>query len=381
MCEDGGDLRPKRQGQPYSLLPSSTFAPHFVCLCPASPSFFTCYHHDVSQILLALALAAFSLAYQVTSPGGSQGWTTEGSQLATWTRVDTDPLNFTAVLTNEVSLPESIHQTLMLTVAKDRSVMPQNNQILAALVDGTLEQIRLNPPNGGWPTGKGFRLNFCRDSQSLEAILAQSNQFDIGQTTSTPLSALVQPLRTFPVGVLRVLISSRNLSPVTQVNAWLAEDTPSFDYGGYVVGEAHREAFLFGKGKIPAVLAGSPFFTEVFAQLGFARTEPYARRVKWHTQEGETFEPVKHVATVSGKARHLLLGERVALNILARCSGIATKLHHGGDTQARAVGGFTLLLDVEVRNEVEADEAIDAGADIIMLDNMEGDELVDVPDA
>ncbi|KAF9491353.1 hypothetical protein BDN71DRAFT_1452956 [Pleurotus eryngii] len=125
-----------------------------------------------SQILLALALAAFSLAYQVTSPGGSQGWTTEGSQLATWTRVDTDPLNFTAVLTNE-----------------DRSVMPQNNQILAALVDGTLEQIRLNPPNGGWPTGKGFRLNFCRDSQSLEAILAQSNQFDIGQTTSTPLSA------------------------------------------------------------------------------------------------------------------------------------------------------------------------------------------------
>ncbi len=54
----------------------------------------------------------------------------------------------------------------------------------------------------------------------------------------------------------------------TQVNAWLAEDTPSFDYGGYVVGEAHREAFLFGKGKTPAVLAGSPFFTEVFAQLG-----------------------------------------------------------------------------------------------------------------
>ena len=42
-------------------------------------------------------------------------------------------------------------------------------------------------------------------------------------------------------------------------------------------------------------------------------------------QEGETFEPVKHVATVRGKARQLLLGERVALNMLARCSGIATK--------------------------------------------------------
>ena len=42
-------------------------------------------------------------------------------------------------------------------------------------------------------------------------------------------------------------------------------------------------------------------------------------------QEGETFEPVKHVATVRGKARYILLGERVALNLLARCSGIATK--------------------------------------------------------
>lgn len=42
-------------------------------------------------------------------------------------------------------------------------------------------------------------------------------------------------------------------------------------------------------------------------------------------KEGDTFEPVKHVATVKGKARFLLLGERIALNLLARCSGIATK--------------------------------------------------------
>lgn len=46
--------------------------------------------------------------------------------------------------------------------------------------------------------------------------------------------------------------------------------------------------------------------------------------------------------------------------------------------QARSVGGFSLLLDVEVGSEAEADEAIDAGADIIMLDNIEGDELVNV---
>ncbi|KAG7096758.1 hypothetical protein E1B28_004170 [Marasmius oreades] len=218
----------------------------------------------------------------------------------------------------------------------------------------------------------------------------------------------------------------------TQVTAWLAEDTPSFDYGGYVVGEVEREAHLLGKGRSPAVLAGVPFFTEVFEQLGC--------QVEWHLKEGDTFEPVKHVATVRGKARLLLLGERVALNMLARCSGIATKSKRIKDLaagygyqgiiagtrkttpgfrlvekygmlvggidphrhdlssmimlkdnhiwssgsitaaiqQARAVGGFSLLLDVEVRTEAEAEEAIEAGADVVMLDNMEGTELVDV---
>lgn len=57
-------------------------------------------------------------------------------------------------------------------------------------------------------------------------------------------------------------------------------------------------------------------------------------------------------------------------------------LHPGSITAAiklaRSVGGFSLLLDVEVGSEAEADEAIDAGADIIMLDNIEGDELVTV---
>jgi nicotinate-nucleotide pyrophosphorylase (carboxylating) len=35
-----------------------------------------------------------------------------------------------------------------------------------------------------------------------------------------------------------------------------------------VVGEVEREAFLLGKGNSPAVLAGVPFFTEVFDHLG-----------------------------------------------------------------------------------------------------------------
>ncbi|SRR5258708_5518066 len=46
--------------------------------------------------------------------------------------------------------------------------------------------------------------------------------------------------------------------------------------------------------------------------------------------------------------------------------------------QTRSVSGFSLLIDVEVQTEQEADEAIEAGADIIMLDNMESQELLDV---
>jgi nicotinate-nucleotide pyrophosphorylase len=66
-------------------------------------------------------------------------------------------------------------------------------------------------------------------------------------------------------------------------------------------------------------------------------------RVEWHMREGDTFEPVKHVATVRGKARHLLLGERVALNLLARCSGIATKY---ASCATYSSGGMLMILKV-----------------------------------
>jgi nicotinate-nucleotide pyrophosphorylase (carboxylating) len=106
----------------------------------------------------------------------------------------------------------------------------------------------------------------------------------------------------------------------TEITAWLAEDTPSFDYGGFVVGSAPRTAQLLCKSS--GILAGVPFFDEVFRQLDC--------KVEWHITEGTYVDTdakggkVK-VATVSGPTRKLLLGERVALNTLARCSGVATK--------------------------------------------------------
>lgn len=208
---------------------------------------------------------------------------------------------------------------------------------------------------------------------------------------------------------------------------WLAEDTPSFDYGGFVVGEDEKTATLYGKSA--GVLAGVPFFNEVFAQVGCT--------VDWHLPEGAAVVPIAKVATVRGPARSLLLGERVALNTLARCSGIATKSRNllalvrtagytgtlagtrkttpgfrlvekygmlvgGVDAHrydlssmimlkdnhvwskgsitaavaaARSVGGFSLKIEVEVQSEDEADEAIAAGADIVMLDNFTGEGL------
>ncbi|UZJ51020.1 hypothetical protein CBS101457_000340 [Exobasidium rhododendri] len=218
----------------------------------------------------------------------------------------------------------------------------------------------------------------------------------------------------------------------TQVTAWIAEDTPSFDWGGFVVGESTRDAHLFAKSS--GLLAGVPFFDEVFHQLHCT--------VKWNFREGEWIDTTATkkvvVATVHGPVRKLLLGERVALNTLARCSGIATASHkfltkarkagfegivagtrkttpgfrlvekygmlvggvdmHRYDlssmvmlkdnhiwstgsitnaiAKARSVCGFSQRIDVEVQSEEEAIEAIQAGADVIMLDNMTGDQLI-----
>jgi len=213
------------------------------------------------------------------------------------------------------------------------------------------------------------------------------------------------------------------------VRSWIKEDVPSFDYGGAVVGETDQTASLFAKSK--GVLAGVPFFTAVFTEL--------ACTVEWHVKEGQLIDPAEadggkvKAATVSGKARNILMGERIALNVLCRSSGIATKtrtlvdiktanawegdvagtrkttpgfrlvekhamlvggadMHrvdlssmvmlkdnhiwsHGSITnavkQARKLCGFALKIEVECGSLEEAQEAIAAGANIVMLDNFE----------
>ena len=218
----------------------------------------------------------------------------------------------------------------------------------------------------------------------------------------------------------------------TIVEEWLHEDMPSFDVGGFVVGNVERSATLWMKS--PGVLAGIPFFEAVFRALGL--------NVEWNEDlalEGVYLEASGvnklKLATVTGPIHKLLQGERTALNTLSRCSGVATasqeavkiareqvkwnghvagtrkttpgsfrhvekygllvggaathrldlsqmvmlKDNHiqsaGSITKAvqiaKKAAGFSQKIEVECSCLEEAREAAAAGADIVMLDNFE----------
>ncbi|KAI5896481.1 uncharacterized protein SCHCODRAFT_02614981 [Schizophyllum commune H4-8] len=121
---------------------------------------------------ILLALAAAVSAITITEPNSSQSWTNKGGQTVKWQAVDTDPTSFTILLTNT-----------------DRSVMPDNNQMLAAEVDSSLGETTVNAPSGGWPSGGSFRVNFVKNTTELNTILAQSDEFDIKEDTSSSSSS------------------------------------------------------------------------------------------------------------------------------------------------------------------------------------------------
>ena len=169
-----------------------------------------------------------------------------------------------------------------------------------------------------------------------------------------------------------------------------------------------------------ATLCGAPWFDEVFRQLD------ERVRVDWTCLDGDSIERGQGVCTVSGPVRALLSGERAALNFLQLLSGTATvtreyvsiiahtktKLldtrktlpglrsaqkyavvcggganHRMGlydailikENHIRANGSITAALEragethryieIEVENEAQLREALDAGAASIMLDN------------
>lgn len=70
--------------------------------------------------------------------------------------------------------------------------------------------------------------------------------------------------------------------------------------------------------RVPGVIAGLPVVQEVYRQL-----DPTVQ-VQPIVQDGDSVEANTPLATLSGSAQSLLTGERVALNFLQRLSGIAT---------------------------------------------------------
>ena len=136
-----------------------------------------------------LALVSSACAYQVITPGNSNGWTTGGPNIVTWQRVDTDAQNFTMVLVNQVGsslhTASSLHPASFLGVSQNQAVLSGGQEILVALVNGSALTYTVPPPSAGFPPGTGFQVNFVKDAQSLTTIYAQSGQFAITASSST----------------------------------------------------------------------------------------------------------------------------------------------------------------------------------------------------
>ena len=97
----------------------------------------------------------------------------------------------------------------------------------------------------------------------------------------------------------------------------LAEDIGSGDLTAALV-PAERS----GRARIitreAAVLAGRPYVDEVFRQV-----DPRVQ-VEWHAADGDAVVPEQLLYRLSGPARSLLTGERTALNFVQALSGTAT---------------------------------------------------------
>ena len=204
----------------------------------------------------------------------------------------------------------------------------------------------------------------------------------------------------------------------------LQEDITSEDVSTNAVMPTATKGTVELIAKEDGVIAGLDIYARVFTILD-EKTE-----IDFHCKDGDEVKKGELMATVTGDIRVLLSGERVALNYLQRMSGIATytrqvaKLLEGSkvtllDTRkttpncrvfekyavrvgggcnhrynlsdgvllkdnhigaagsvtkaiqmAKAYAPFVRKIEIEVETLEQVKEAVEAGADIIMLDNM-----------
>ena len=209
----------------------------------------------------------------------------------------------------------------------------------------------------------------------------------------------------------------------------LEEDVSSEDVTTCAVIESDRQARADLLCKQDGIIAGLSVFERVFQIL-----DPEAK-VEFRCEDGDTVSKGQLLAVVSGNAHAILTGERTALNYLQRMSGIATYTNQvvsllegssirlldtrkttpnmrifekyavrvgGGynhrynlsdgvllkDNHINAAGGvaeavkaaqeyapFVRKIEVETETLEMVREAVEAGADIIMLDNMTPEDM------
>jgi nicotinate-nucleotide pyrophosphorylase (carboxylating) len=216
----------------------------------------------------------------------------------------------------------------------------------------------------------------------------------------------------------------------SQIETWLREDVGHHDVTNQVPGETTGRLVA----KESGVAAGLDAASAVFDYLGVD--------CETTVEDGDSVAAGDTVLSASGAARDVLRGERVAVNVAGHASGIATKTREavakadavaddvriagtrkttpglrgiekrsvvagGGDTHrldlshmvmvkdnhvaemglSGAIGhfrervSFATKIEVEVETPAAAPRAAEAGADIVLLDNMTPAEVSDAVDA
>lgn len=92
----------------------------------------------------------------------------------------------------------------------------------------------------------------------------------------------------------------------------------------------------------PAVMCGKAWVDEVFAQLD--NTHQTQTHINWLCQEGDALTANAALFEISGNARVLLTGERTALNLLQTLCGTATLAREYANAAARYSSGTAITL-------------------------------------
>ncbi len=228
-------------------------------------------------------------------------------------------------------------------------------------------------------------------------------------------------------GITNINISLQHADEI--INQALREDVGPGDITTDNIIPEDKTVSAFMKSKEEGVVAGLEITERVFTIL--------SKDIKWkqHYNDGDKVKPGDILVEIDGPHRALLTGERTALNFLQRMSGIATQTSRfvdilkpyktrildtrktvpglrlldkyavkaGGGTNHRiglydmvmikdnhikVAGGIKqavekvrsglaseFKIEVETSNLDEVREALDSGADIIMLDNMDNETM------